>query len=52
MLTDKNHHYVPIMHQSFVAPAPSGPEIAGLLTFHSPAKSPALPGQICGKIPA
>ena len=33
-------------------PPPRDRRIAGLLTSQSPAKSPALRGQICGKIPA
>ena len=36
-----------VMHRSFVSPDPSGP---GNSDFQNPAKSPALRGQICGKI--
>ena len=40
------------MHQSFVSTPPRARGLAGLLTFQSPAKSLALRGQNCGKIPA
>ena len=43
------------MRQSLVSPIPSGPGNSGaflLFNFQSPANSPALRGQICGKNPA
>ena len=44
-----------VMHQSFEFTAPLGPGNSGAFNFpifKAPLKSPALPDQICGKIPA
>ena len=53
--TEFVHLMVRLCARHVYPPSPQGRGIAGfflLLNFQSPAKSPALRGQICGKIPA